>query len=74
MRFTVLAPRDLDVVNCNCSICSATGYTHRSNPDGIDVNARCLDQGTVGKLRIRPFDGQNWEDNAASLAHLSRKE
>ena len=45
-------------------------YTPRSNPDGIDVNVRCLD--TVPKsLTIEPFDGRNWEQNAGKLKHLS---
>ena len=44
----------------------------RSNPDGIDVNVRCLDEGTIASLTIEPFDGRNWEANADGLAHLSR--
>ena len=28
MRFEVLAPADLTVVDCNCSICTKTGYLH----------------------------------------------
>ena len=46
-------------------------YIPRSNPDGVDVNARCLDPGTVERLQIESFDGQHWEANAAALAHLS---
>lgn len=46
-------------------------YTPRSNPDGVDVNVRCLDDPLPG-LRIVPFDGRNWETNAAALAHKSR--
>jgi len=45
-------------------------YTPRSNPDGIDINLRCLDP-QPQSVSIEPFDGQNWEDNAASLAHKS---
>jgi hypothetical protein len=45
-------------------------YVPRSNPDGIDVNVRCLDT-PVPALVIEPFDGQNWEANASDLAHLS---
>jgi hypothetical protein len=40
--------------------------------DGIDVNARCLDEGSVQALVVEAFDGRNWEANAAALAHLSR--
>ena len=47
-------------------------YIPRSNPDGIDVNARCLDEGTAQSLAIEPFDGSNWEVNAATLSHLSQ--
>jgi len=36
-------------------------YIPRSHPDGISVNARCLDSGTVEKMNITQFDGQNWE-------------
>jgi len=53
----------------NCGIKSF--YKPRSNPDGISVNARCLDPGTVASITDSPFDGQNWEKNARSLAHLS---
>lgn len=45
-------------------------YTPRSNPDGIDINVRCLDN-PPASLNITPFDGVHWEDNAAELAHLS---
>lgn len=104
VRYEVLAPRVLEVLDCNCSICLKTGLWHlivpkthfrllqgedalteyqfgtgtarhlfcatcgiksfyipRSHPDGVDINARCLDQSQVQALRIRPYDGQNWE-------------
>ena len=48
-------------------------YRPRSNPDGWSVNARCLDRAEDIDLRIEPFDGQNWEANAADLAHLSKE-
>lgn len=115
VRFEVTAPADLEVDQCNCSICSKSGYLHlivpasrftllcgkdelicytfntgaarhyfcghcgiksfyvpRSNPDGYSVNARCLDSDSVHSMSIKPFDGQNWESNAHSLAHLSQ--
>lgn len=114
VRFEVEAPEDLEVEECNCSICRMTGFLHlivpearfrllsgedalatyrfntgvaahrfcrtcgikafyvpRSNPDGIDVNVRCLSS-EPRSLRIVPFDGQNWEAHAAALAHKSR--
>lgn len=56
-----------------CGVCGIKSfYIPRSNPDGVDVNARCLDEGSVLSLQVEPFDGQNWEQHAASLAHLSR--
>lgn len=115
VRFEVEAPADLQVQDCNCSICRKSGFLHlivpaarfrllageevlvdyrwntgvarhrfcgvcgiksfyvpRSNPDGIDVNLRCLDEGTLASLRIEAFDGREWEANAALLADLSR--
>jgi hypothetical protein len=47
-------------------------YVPRSNPDGIDVNVRCLDP-LPGDAVIEPFDGRNWEANAPGLAHLSKE-
>ena len=47
-------------------------YVPRSNPDGIDVNVNCLDP-VPKDFDIEPFDGRNWEANAASLAGLSRE-
>ena len=56
-----------------CGHCGVKSfYIPRSNPDGVDVNARCLDDGTVRSLVIEPFDGSNWEANAATLTHLSQ--
>lgn len=55
-----------------CRICGIKAfYTPRSNPDGVDVNIRCL-QPRPENLQIEPFDGQNWEANAGKLAELSR--
>ncbi len=113
VRFEVDAEADLDVSECNCSICRRTGFLHllvpkarfrllsgadalttytfntgiarhlfcatcgiksfyvpRSHPDGWSVNARCLDEGTVASLRVRPFDGANWEAHVATLGKL----
>jgi hypothetical protein len=110
VRFRLRADRDLDVLECNCSICSKSGYLHlivaaedfeitrgagelveyrfgtgvarhlfcavcgvkpfyvpRSHPDGISVNARCLDPGSVRSMTIRPYDGRNWEAARARL-------
>jgi hypothetical protein len=36
-------------------------YVPRSDPDKIDVNARCLDGVDVAALKPAHFDGKNWE-------------
>ena len=55
-----------------CRICGMKPfYIPRSNPDGVDVNVNCLDP-VPEDLVVEPFDGRNWEANAASLAHLSK--
>jgi hypothetical protein len=36
-------------------------YVPRSDPDKIDVNARCLDGVDAGALPLASFDGRNWE-------------
>ena len=46
-------------------------YVPRSHPDGISVNANCLDQETVRSLDITAFDGANWEKNIDTLSPLS---
>jgi hypothetical protein len=33
----------------------------RSDPDKIDVNARCLDDVDVTGLLVQQFDGRHWE-------------
>jgi len=114
VRFEIEGPEELEVEDCNCSICSKTGFLHlilptskftlvegadclttytfntqvakhmfcrtcgvkpfyvpRSNPDGIDVNVRCLDT-PIKSMKITKFDGQNWEQHAHTLAHRSR--
>ena len=37
-------------------------YVPRSDPDKIDVNARCLEGVDLTTLRVRTFDGQHWEE------------
>ena len=113
VAFEVEAAAEVEVEECNCSICHMSGFLHlivparhfrllrgqqlltsyrfnsgvaehlfcricgikafyipRSNPDGVDVNVRCLQQ--PPRFHVVPFDGQNWEQNAAHLAHKSR--
>jgi len=104
VAFEVEAPADLEVLECNCSICTMTGFLHlivpasrfrlqrgrealvsytfntgvarhlfcrqcgvksfyvpRSHPDGVSVNARCIDSPTVTGIKINFVDGRNWE-------------
>ncbi len=115
IRFEVEAPEDLEVEECNCSICTKSGYLHlivpkskfrllsgedhittytfntgvakhifcrvcgikpfyipRSNPDGYDINVRCLDT-LPRSISIAQFDGQNWEQHAHTLSHKSEE-
>ena len=56
-----------------CKTCGIKSfYIPRSNPDGYDVNVRCLDPQPLG-MTIEPFDGQNWELHAQKLSHLSNE-
>ena len=116
VQYEVDAPAVVECQECNCSICSKSGYLHlivpkskfnllkgkdnittytfdtgeakhkfcktcgiksfyipRSNPDGYDVNVRCLDP-QPNEIKIELFDGKNWEENAHHLAHLSKEE
>lgn len=55
-----------------CRKCGVKSYyVPRSNPDGISLNIRCMDEKQFEKITVQAFDGQNWEANAARLAHLS---
>ncbi|TQV72232.1 GFA family protein [Aliikangiella marina] len=114
IQFEIEAPNEIEVEDCNCSMCSKAGFLHlilplehfkllcgeeyistytfnsgvakhtfckkcgvkpfytpRSNPDGIDVNVRCLDTKPT-TINVVKFDGQNWEDNAHKVAHKSQ--
>jgi hypothetical protein len=45
-----------------CKFCGIKSfYVPRSHPNGVSVNARCLDQGTIEDMEVRDFDGRNWE-------------
>lgn len=56
-----------------CKVCGIkVFYVPRSNPDGFDVNVRCLDS-PPKEIVIRPFDGAQWELSAPALAHLSEE-
>lgn len=50
-----------------CRFCGIHPFSRpRSHPGSYDVNARCLDDG-YEQFTIRPFDGQNWEQNVDSI-------
>jgi len=115
VQFEVEAPKEVKCQDCNCSICSKSGYLHlivpkskfkllqgeddlttykfdtgeaqhkfcktcgiksfyipRSNPDGYDINVRCLSP-QPKKIDIEEFDGINWEQHAHKLTHLSNE-
>ena len=46
-------------------------YFPRSNPDGVSINARCVPGLNWRAIPVGEFDGQHWEQNAATLSHLS---
>ncbi len=80
-KFTVLKGQDmLTMYTFNtrvakhtfCKICGVKPfYTPRSNPDGVSVNANCLDTKPVDVIFV-DFDGINWEQNTRNLAHKSK--
>ena len=46
-----------------CKVCGVHPfYVPRSDPDKIDVNARCLDNVDLSTLSVKTFDGKHWED------------
>ena len=47
-------------------------YVPRSHPDGMDVNVRCLEPGSVLALDIVPFDDADRDAATAAISHLSR--
>jgi hypothetical protein len=51
-----------------CSACGVKSfYVPRSHPDGISVNARCIDDGSIESMAIRPFNGRDWEKGRAAF-------
>jgi hypothetical protein len=50
-----------------CSTCGVKSfYIPRSHPDGISVNARCIDQGSIESMTVQPFDGHDWDKGRAA--------
>lgn len=51
-----------------CGVCGIHAFNHpRSHPEGVAVNARCLDRDVLERLRVEPFDGRNWEQSIERL-------
>lgn len=49
-----------------CSTCGVKSfYIPRSHPDGVSVNARCIDSGTIESMTVTPFNGKEWEKGRA---------
>src|SRR3984893_11159504 len=45
-----------------CYVCGVKSfYVPRSHPDGISVNARCIDSETIEELTVTSFNGREWE-------------
>jgi hypothetical protein len=70
-RFELLSGRDdLTTYEFNTRVakhtfCKHCGmhpfYVPRSDPDKVDVNARCLDDVDLAAISPAKFDGRNWE-------------
>ena len=55
-----------------CRVCGVKSfYVPRSNPDGIDVNVRCIDEGTIELLQVTLFDDGDRAASEAAITHLS---
>ena len=51
-----------------CRVCGIKPfYIPRSNPDGIDVNVRCLDPATIAGIEITPFEDGDRERASAAI-------
>jgi hypothetical protein len=57
-----------------CSRCGIKSfYVPRSNPDGYSVNVRCLDDSTIERVEVQPFDDNDREASEAKIRSLSRE-
>ncbi len=61
VRFDVDAPARLEVLDCNCSMCSKTAYLH------LIVAKPQFRLVALAEVVVTPFDGQHWERAAAAL-------
>jgi hypothetical protein len=56
---------------CHCGrvrfeVIAPSFYIPRSHPDGVSVNARCIDSDTIESMSVKPFDGRDWEAGRAA--------
>eukprot|EP00695_Tsukubamonas_globosa_P003043 TRINITY_DN442_c0_g1_i1.p1 TRINITY_DN442_c0_g1~~TRINITY_DN442_c0_g1_i1.p1 ORF type:complete len:150 (-),score=43.46 TRINITY_DN442_c0_g1_i1:32-427(-) len=58
-----------------CKTCGISSwYIPRSNPDGIDINVRCLEDVDLSAVKITPFNGRgDWDKSAAQIEGLSKE-
>lgn len=55
-----------------CSHCGIKSfYVPRSHPDGISVNANCLERSSIQSVTTMPFDGESWDENIHKVSPLS---
>lgn len=51
-----------------CGICGVKSfYVPRSHPEGIDVNVRCLDAGTIEGVSVALFDDERRDESTAKI-------
>lgn len=56
-----------------CKTCGIKSfYVPRSHPNGISVNARCLNNFDATSYKVEKFDGQNWEASIEKLQKLDK--
>ena len=67
-RFNTATAQHLFCAHCGIK----SYYVPRSNPDGFSVNLRCLELPEGVQVKEEYIDGQNWEQNAGKLHHLSQ--
>jgi hypothetical protein len=57
-----------------CRVCGVKAfYIPRSNPDGIDVNVRCLDPQTIENVSVGLFNDADRDAATAAIVGLSRQ-
>ena len=66
-RFNTGAARHLFCRHCGVK----SFYVPRSHPDGVSVNARCLERDGVASMRVDAFDDGDREAATAAIAHLA---